>query len=649
MNPYPNVLSPMRVGSLTLKNHLQFLPQVCCLSTSEGEVNSEMVAFVGEQAKTGVGLITIGDSQVDHERCDCFYGEMNVTHDRFLPGMHQVAAEAHKYGARISIELAHSGRGAKQSMITKPAYAPSDLPLGLPCSETVIVMGEKEMAEVVHQFVDCALRCKEAGFDMIMLHSAHQNLMGQFLSPISNKRTDEYGGSLENRMRFPLRVIRALREALGEKFPIEMRISAGEELEGGYTAEDMIVYLKEAQRYINMVQISRGSVFHPEAVRFCMPDYLQPACLNLEHAAKIKAAVDIPVSVAGNISTMEEAEEMVASGKVDVVGMARAYIADPELIRKSVRGESHKVRPCLRCLDGCGLSWWGYPVRCTVNPAFGEPTRFRNLTPALRRKKVMVIGGGPAGMTAAQTASQRGHDVVLYEKESRLGGMLHEAGAIAIKEKIAQYAVWMERETQECGARIELGREADRSVIESEAPDVLIIAAGSSYANPQIKGRERKNVVTVSDVDHKRVPVGRKVVMCGGGAVGCESALQLAMDGKEVTIIDRIPKEQFASTVHPLPYGSLMRNLEALGAVKMGGCLILEFTGEGAVVQDENGKVKTIPADTIVLAMGMKPNDGLNGLMYEDVAPEVYICGDCEQVSNIRFANANAFNIAAQI
>lgn len=649
MNRFPQALSPLKLGDITLKNRMQFLPQVCCLSNADGEVNSEITAFIGWQAKTGVGLITIGDTQIDHERCDCFYGEMNVTHDRYLPGMFRVVDEAHKYGAKISIELAHSGRGAKQSMITKPAYAPSDLPLGLPCAEKVVVMGESEMSEVVGKFVDCALRCKTAGFDMIMLHSAHQNLMGQFLSNISNKRTDEYGGSLENRMRFPLRVIKALREALGPGFPIEMRVSSAEEMKGGYTIEDTIAYLKEAQKYISMVQVSRGSVFHPDAVRFCMPDYLQPARLNVEEAAKIKAAIDIPVSTAGNISSMEEAEDIIAAGKADVVGMARAYIADSELIVKSVRGESSKVRPCLRCHDGCGLSWWGYPVRCTVNPAFGQPVRYGYIPPAFHKKKVMVVGGGPAGMTAAQTASKRGHNVVLYEKENRLGGLLLDAGAISIKKDVARYTDWIVRETMECGASVELGKEADRDIIEREAPDVLIIATGSRYANPAIKGSDLKNVAPVTDVDHKRVIVGQNVVVCGGGAAGCESALELAMNGKDVTVVDMLPEDQFAVKLHPLPFGSLMRSLGELGVKKIGGCTIQEFTEKGVLARDAQGKEKFIPADTIVLAMGMKPNDELNSLVYEGVVKEVYICGDCEHIDNIRAANASAFNIAIQI
>jgi 2,4-dienoyl-CoA reductase-like NADH-dependent reductase (Old Yellow Enzyme family)/thioredoxin reductase len=649
MNFYPNTLRPVKIGEISLKNRLQFLPQVCCLSTTEGEANDEMVAFVGEQARTGVGLITIGDTQINHERCDCFYGEMNVTHDRFLPGMHQVADEAHKYGAKISIELSHSGRGASQSMIIKPAYAPSDIPIGLPCAEHVIVMGQKEMDEVVGQFVDCAVRCKTAGFDMIMLHSAHQNLLGQFLSPYSNKRTDEYGGSLENRMRFPLRIIKALREALGADFPIEMRVSSAEEIEGGYDVDETIAYLRQAQKYINMVQVSRGSIFHPQVVRYCMPGYLEPDCLNVELAGKIKAAIDIPVSVAGNISTMDEAEKIISEGKADIVGMGRAFIADPQIINKSAHGEKDRVRPCLHCHDGCALAWWGYPVRCAVNPEFGQPIRFRNMLPAVQKKKVMIIGGGPAGMTAAQTASKRGHEVVLYEKSDCLGGMLIDAGAIAIKKRIAQYTKWMVRETMECGARIELGKEADINVIKKEAPDVLFITVGAHYFVPPIKGAELKNVVMASDVDHKKVETGNKVVVCGGGAVGCESALQLAMDGKEVTIVDMIPEEQFASTVHPLQNGSLMIHLQQYGVAKMGNCKIQEFIKEGVVVEDKDGNHKTVSADTIVLALGVKPNDQLNSLMYEDIAKEVYVCGDCEHIGNIRLANANAFNYAVQI
>ncbi len=649
MNRFPNALQPLTLRGVTFKNRIQFLPQVCCLSSADGEVTEDMAAFVGWQARTGAGWITIGDTQVDTERGSCFYGEMNVTSDKYLPGMVHVCEEAHKYGAKLSIELAHAGRGASHTMNPKPAYAPSAIPLPFPSNQNVIAIGEEEMQDVIDRFVDCALRCKRAGFDMIMIHSGHHNLLAEFLSNVANKRTDEYGGSIENRMRFPLRVLKAVREAVGEDFPLEMRVGACEEIEGGYTVEDTIAYLKEAQKYIDMVQVSRGIVFMPEAVRFCMPDYLQDAQLNVPYAAKIREAIDIPVSCCGNISTMEEAEEIIKSGKADVVGFARAFIADPDLIHKSIRGCSDQVRPCIRCHDGCGQSWWGFPVRCTVNPTYGLPTKYDMLYPAVQKKRVMVVGGGTAGMTAAVTAHKRGHDVTLYEATDRLGGLLHDAGAIAIKHELARYTAWAVKDAEASGVKIVYNTRVDQAMIEAENPDVLIIATGSVPVKPPIKGIDLPIVVEVSDVDSKKVAVGQNVIVCGGGSVGLESGLQLALDGKNVKIVDMLPVEKFADKLHPLPKGSVMRSLNELGVELLGDRKIKEFTENGIVVETKDGSVETLEADSVVLALGMRSNNPLKSLEYEGIVSEIYYVGDCEKVENIRLANANAYAIATRI
>jgi 2,4-dienoyl-CoA reductase-like NADH-dependent reductase (Old Yellow Enzyme family)/thioredoxin reductase len=650
MKNYPHVFDPIKIGTMVLKNRLQFLPIVCCMTSSEGEVIAEMVEFVGAQARTGVGLITIGDTQINHERCDCFYGEMNVTHNKFVPGMQLVTEEAHRYGAKISIELSHSGRGAQASMITKPSYAVSNIPLDKEgCPSDLIVMTQKEIDEVIGEFVACARRCKQAGFDMIMVHSAHNNLLGQFLSPASNIRTDEYGGSFENRMRFPKMVLEAVRDTVGPNYPLEMRVSCDEMIENGLRLDDTIAYLKEVQHYVNMIQVSRGTIFEQKYQKYLMPTYYQPRCINVGEAAKIRAAIDIPISVAGYISSIEEAEEIISSGKSDIVGMARSYIADPDIIKKAVSGESGRTRPCLRCFEGCGVVFFGYPLRCTVNPVFGREFRYKEIHKAPIKKKVMIIGGGPAGMTAAQTAIKRGHDVVLYEKKNRLGGLLEDAGTASFKSNMRKYLEWHVSETMSCGARIELGKEAGADHVRYEAPDALIIATGSDYAKPPIRGIDNGNVIMVRDVEKNQARVGQKVVVCGGGLTGCECALSLAMDGKNVTIMDMINVDQFAGEMFFLTRNALMDELDAYKVKKAGNLTIDEFSEKGVKAKDTAGKIVEFEADTIVLALGMKSENKLNHFVYEDLAKEVFVVGDCDKVSNIRFANFNAFNVAVEL
>lgn len=648
MNKYPHVFQPLTIRGTTFKNRVQYTPMVCCLSNAEGEVTNEMLQFLGTQASSGVAYVTLGDTQIDHERALCFYGELNVLHDKYVTGLSLLPEEVHRYGAKLSIELAHAGRGGVPSMNVKPGFAPSDVPIP-GCMQDLKVMDRADMDWVVNRFAECAARVQKAGFDMIMIHSGHNNLLGQFLSPESNFRTDEYGGSLENRMRFPLEILRAVRGAVGRDMVIEMRVSGDEMTRNGLRFEESLEYVKNAQEFIDIVNFSCGNVFMAEGVKYSVPLYLQERMQNVKFAAAAKKVLNIAVSVVGNIFTMEEAEEIISSGKADIVGMCRSLMADPELIHKSLADRAEDVRPCLRCMDGCGEIFLGKPVRCAVNPVNGREYRYRNIQKAAEKKKVMVIGGGPAGMMSAQTLVTRGHDVTLYEKTEQLGGLLHDGGAVTFKDLMRDYTDWNIRTTEKCGAKIKLNTAVDIATIEKEKPDAVIIATGSKFIKPGIPGIDNKNVKMLRNVEREKEEVGQKVVVCGGGLSGVECAVGLARQGKDVTVIDQIPEQDFCRSMFSITRVALMDEVKNSGVRLFGDYKIVRFTEDGVVVSLRDGSEKTLPADTCVIALGLTPEDKLAQEIREKLQVPAYVVGDSDKVGTVRSANFDAFNVAVEL
>lgn len=649
---YPHVFQPIKIGNMTVKNRIHFTPMVACVTTADGEANQEMLDWIGMQARTGVGYITIGDTQIDRERAQCFYGELNVTHDKFKDGLKLVTEEAHRFGCKISIELSHGGRGANPKMNVSPAFAPSFIPIpggpGNPgIKQGLKVMDKLDMQEVIDKWVDCTLRCKDSGFDMVMIHSAHNNLLGSFLSPESNKRTDEYGGSLENRMRFPLEVLKAVREAVGPNYPLEIRVSINEMTDAGLQFEDTLVYLKEAQKYVDNICLSRGTVFVVDAIRYLCPSYLMPHMINADYAKIVKENVNIPVQVVGNVFNLKEAEQIIAEGKADIVGICRSLMAGPTMLEDSVRGEEYKTRPCIRCMDGCGAVYLGDPVRCAVNPKIGRETRFGKVQKADNKKKVFVIGSGPAGMQAAETLLERGHDVTIFDKADKLGGMLHDACALKFKTDLSAYKDWFIRHTEESNASIRLNTEVTLDLIKEEKPDAVIVATGARYAMPPIPGIEK--ALMARDVDHGTAKVGNKVIVCGGGLTGCETALQLAREGKEVTVVDMIPTSDFAIGQFYIIRSSLMSELKNTGVKFAGDLKIKEYTNSGIIVTDKSGNDFEMNTDTVVNALGLKSDDTLYKEIKEEMPWDTYAVGDCINSKNIFNATFTAFNIAVEI
>ena len=645
---YPHVFQPLKIRGVTLKNRLEYSPTVVLKCSPEGDVTQDMLDYVEYQAKTGVAYLTIGNTPVVHSNSSAWLCELNVTDDKCIHGINQMVVRAREHGAEMSIELAHAGRGAT----TKPGVigmAPSDVPLNGGPLGYIKPMNREDMEYVKQQFVDCAVRCQKAGLRILMIHCGHNNLLAQFLSPASNHRTDEYGGSLENRMRYPLEVLAAVRKAV-PNMVLEIRVSAQEDTEDGLQLEDSLTFMERAQDYVDIIHISRGVIFFNYASTYTTPTYFKERAFNVQFAAEAKKRLHVPVAVVGNITSLQEAEDIIAGGKADIVVMAKAYMADGDLIHKSVRGQVDEVRPCTRC-DWCGTANnYGTSMRCAINPMLGKSMDLTTLVKPGQEKRVMVIGGGPGGMMAAQTLSKMGHHVDLYEKTDHLGGLMQDATVAPFKQYLRLYKEWDIRTTERCGATLHFGTEVTAEMVKAQNPDAIIVATGSTYIKPPIEGVDGPNVKMVRDVEHHTVPVGQNVVICGGGVVGLECAIMLGMEGKSVTVIDMIPDEDFGKSLPVFNHIEVMYQLEKYGVALWGDRKILRFEQEAVVTVDSSGTEYTYEGDTIVLALGVRPNDRLLNELRAIYCEGVYPVGDCVASGRlIADANQDAFHASISI
>ena len=468
--------------------------------------------------------------------------------------------------------------------------------------------------------------------------------------PVTNRRIDHYGGTLQKRAKFALDVLDAIREKVGDKLSIEYRISADELVPGAPTVEETIEFARMIENRIDLLHVSAGNLYAPETcARMIQPTYV-PRGINVDYAARFKQELNIPVTAVGSL-TMEMAEEIISQNKADMVAMIRSIIADPDCVRKAHEGRANDIRPCVRC-NRCLSTTRDYtrPTRCTVNPEAGREAEFINRDVPERKKKVVVIGGGPGGMEAARTAAHRGHEVVLFEKDSELGGALIMASALPFKEDMRKYLAWARRMTLNTpNIDIRLSTEATAEEVVKEHPDVLVIAVGSLPTIPPVPGIDGKNVIWAGDVDMGRIETGKTVLVVGAGLTGCETALHLALIGKGVTIIDVLPMDQIASDVHPLNMTTLLDMLDKNGVDIRTETKLEAVTDNGALVSDKEGNKIEILCHTVVLSIGVTPRSDLIR-RFENLAPEVHVVGDCRRgQGNLGYATADGFNAAIEV
>lgn len=631
---YPHVFDPIQLGPMYLKNRIVGNPMMTGLSTTQGKVTPEMVAHIGARAKTGAALIIIGDSAIDYDYAVTHYTPLDLGDEENLAGLILLAEECHRWGGKLGAELQHGGAMSYEKIIKKGTrISPWPSPGGnFRNHKDAIVMDRKIMDEVKASYVAAADRLMRAGFDEVLTHCGHGWLMFQFLNGRMNTRTDEYGGSLENRMRYPLEILKAIKDAVGHKMSCDMRVSVGGPA-SPHTETDlveMIEFIRAAAPYVNSANISVSTAEKFETSEWMCQSYYLPHLVNTTWCERTKAAgVPIPVMATGSIVTTAEAEDIIASGKADMVGMGRGTLVDDRHIVKDFHGQEEQVRPCLRCAHCTDRLFHFNAIRCAVNPTCGRETEYPRVTPALKKKKVMIVGGGPAGMECAQICVQRGHEVVLYEKSERLGGMLHTAAALPDKYDMRRYTDWLIRQTESCGARIVKGIEVTTEIVKREAPDALLVAIGSEPAYPPIPGLKGTNVKLVGDIDTGAAVTGKRVVILGAGFSGSECAIPLLREGKEVAMIDMIPRIAYdMNNMGSQVWLSIQRLHRELGAKFIFDAKIQEITNEGVRYTNKDGAEDFLACDTVVNALGLRVDrDKVDELLL--TVPESYAIGDC--------------------
>ena len=630
---YPHLFEPFCVKGITFRNRLFSAPTMICQMDGNGYPMPDMIAYYAEKARGGAAVVTLGDTPVDrvhaasNPRSFCLdYRRPNAV----LPYLSEIAMAIHEGGALASHELNHAG------LYADPAANNGGEPIG-PVDflrewdgVRVRAMTEKDMDETAEHFASCAALLQKAGYDMCLLHGGHGWLLGQFLSPYYNTRTDQYGGSLENRARFPLMVIDRVRERVGENFLIEYRLSGCEEIEGGLQIEEAVEFARMIDGKVDFIHVSAGvDPEEAQAVR-THPTMFLPHGVNVRYAAAVKAAgVKTPVVTLGAVNTPELAEQILAEGKADVVAMARALIADPHFPRKAAQGRSMEITPCLRCLDCLTGMHTGEHFQCSVNPSAGRELRYRNyVRPAERPKKVLVVGGGPAGLQAAATAAGRGHDVTLCERTDRLGGMLRFTDCDDLKIDLRRLKDHLIHMAERSGAKILLNTGVTPEFVREQGFEAVILAAGSLPARPPIPGLDDPRVQHATDAYTRLDGLGHRVAVLGGGLIGCEMALLLAGTGHEVTLVERLPDiAPEANWMHKEGMMQAFARTPAL-QVRTGLCVTGVADGQTVYARDESGQEHIVRADSVVYALGLRSNTAAYEALIGS-APEVIAVGDC--------------------
>ncbi|MFW6102850.1 MAG: FAD-dependent oxidoreductase [Chloroflexota bacterium] len=642
---FSRLLSEATLGGLRLRNRIVVPPMVRNYADTEGVVTKRVIDHYRAPARGGAGMVIVEASYV-HENGKGFYQQIGIHNDKCIPGLNYLSDSIKEWGAAAAIQLYHAGRQTSTSVTGQPVVAPSAIACPVSGGEPA-ALSEQEVSEMVEAFASAAKRAKTAGFDCIEVHAAHGYLISQFLSPHTNKRTDKYGGDAEKRFRFLREIVERTQQACGDDYPMIVRMNADDLVEEGIQLEDAQDYARKLQDMgVGALSITVGMYECLLNIRttspFGMGSMYGPHGELIELAHGIKKQVDLPVMAVGSI-TPEIAEEALEAGKADFIAIGRNLVVDPEYVNKLGRGERERIRPCIRCNEKCiGRLFDGFAMECTVNAETGFESDV--LKPPLRRKKVLVAGGGPAGMEAARVAALRGHEVLLYEKSDQLGGHLKEATVAGFKDDLRAYKDWLVRELSHMGVQVMMGREVTQKVIETVKPDAVIVATGSEVARPPIQGSDK--AATATDVFLGRVQPGTKNVIAGGGATGCELALHIARQGREAVVVELLPN--VATDIPLINRGNLVAEMQDAGVSIVAESQIVEMKAGGVDVVGPDGTRSTVEGDRVILAIGFSSHRGLARDL-EGMGIEVYVVGDSVQPRRVGEATREGYLAGAAV
>ncbi|MGI5849972.1 MAG: FAD-dependent oxidoreductase [Christensenellales bacterium] len=656
-----NVLSqPIKIGSMTVKNRMVMAPMNTNYSNENGAVTPQMTEYYAARAKGGAGLIVVEATGVDPMVRN--HGAQPMIGESHISGWATMVEKLHRYDAKVAIEVVHHGSEASLG----PKVSASDVSSykGIPVKSLSVA----EIANVEDMFAETVKNVKTAGFDAAVLHAAHGYLIAHFLSPLYNKRTDEYGGSLKNRMRFLIEIIEKARKAAGSDFPLIVRLSADEFIEGGRTFEETKLIAAELEKYIDAIDIS-ASV--SASYFFCIRPYSFPIRQGYlsEYTRQIKEIVSIPVITVGGIRDAERAEAIIKEGKADMVAFGRTLIADAEFCNKALSGNGRDIRQCLSCQHCLSIIDQNLPLKCTVNPEAGREFEFTEIEKANVQKKVTVVGAGPAGMEAARVAALRGHDVTLYEKSDHLGGTLRAAKMPPNKQYIGFLIDWYAKQLSDLDVNILIGTEWTAAEAQMDKPDVLIFAGGARFARV-IPGS--KNAVDVAEAILNPSRICGRVVIIGGGASGCEAAELLAgnrakiemtkvkdlsgelsynaeidpdVPQKDITIIEML--DDICTDMDGFNRAAMLISLKENGVKVLTSTKVIQI-GENCVeiINTKTNIKQTVAADTVILAGGLVPRDLP---AQPPCGVRVVSAGDCKDPGKIVDAIYQGYYLAREI
>lgn len=630
---YPNLCKPITLGRVTFRNRMFSTPMGGTDITNDGCIGPKSTAFYELRAKGGAGAVTVSELMVHPETDASHAYHLDERILNSLACATYTADAIRRHGAIPSLELSHSGMYAGTYMTDKAKQKSIAQWSASACTRAdgveVKALTKPMIDGIVAAYGHVAGLAKRAGFEMLMIHGGHGWLINQFLSPMFNRREDEYGGSLQNRCRFAIEVLKAVRAAVGPGFPIEFRLSGAEFVEEGYDLEEGIRIAQQIEPYIDLLHVTAGT--YQRTFGITHPSMFEDHGRNVYLAAEIKKHVKVPVATIGGLNDPAQMEEIIASGKADIVYMGRALLADPFLPRKVTENRDEEIVRCLRCFTCMAERAATSTRRCTVNPLIGRELEGDEIHPAPVRKKVLVAGGGPGGLYAAWTAARRGHQVILCEKGSEVGGILKGERALPFKHEMYALAGTYKLLAERAGVEIRLNTEVTAEYVEKEAPDALIVAIGSSPLVPPIKGLDGDNVIIVNDYYKHVDEVSDDVVVFGGGLAGCEIAIHLGQQGKKVHIVEMRDKLAPDANVRHRPL--LLKEIERYVTVHT-SCKGKEVRRDGILCEDAEGNEVLIPGTTVICALGQRSrSDEAAALM--DSAPFVRVIGDASRVSTI--------------